>query len=1140
MTLPDGSSTLALVPQVYLAPREGDLTADGKLFGGSSTALLAGRNVNLDLEHDLLNSGSIAGRQVVQINAEGISNLGGTITGDRVALQADQDIRNVGGAIGAESSLSLKAGGDIEITSTTMHGEGETQAGRNGSASYSGEYVDRVAALYVSKSDGVLVASAGNDIHLTGAILSSAGDIGLSAGQDINLATLQTGSQSDVYWDKKTMDANKAKPFSGKPAAPPQGAEVISNENGQITYSRNYAHMGQSAEVGSQLSAGGNIVLNAGQDIHSRAGSVQTEGALLASAGQDITLEAGQSSYNVTAASYASDSGPMVSGSSTLKTSYGGTNAQGSDWGGAVVSLEATRDLTVAGSNVVGDQGTRLEAGEDLRILAVETQSHQSRFEKDTQSGLSTGGMGVSLGTSSQSADQRGTQTHAAGSTVGSIQGDVTVVAGKGYQQVGSDVMAPKGDITIQAESIQIVEARETSHNETEQRFSQSGLSLGLSNPLLSAMQGMDSTAQAMQNTESERMQALGAATLAMQAQQTVAGVQKTVADGGNPASVGISVSIGSSSSKSTTESDSNTAKGSLVKAGGDVTIVASGAGRDSDIEIQGSDISAKGKVSLGAEGDIILLAARNNREQHSDQSSKNGSLGVSFGGGSQNGVAINASASRSQGSGDGAETFYTNTHVNAGEGLLISSGGDTSLIGAVATANQIRADIGGDFIIQSLQDQATYDEKSKSAGFSVSLCIPPICTGTSSVSVSYGQTKIDSNYQSVTEQSGLRAGDGGFQVNVKGDTDLIGGAITSADKAVDGDKNTFQAASLTLRDLENKASYSAESVGMTVGSGGSSRAGYGSDSGNDSSVTRSGISGVAGNQAARTGDKETGIANKFDAEKVRQEIESQLRITAEFGHQAHTAVADYSKNKRTELKELLKNASTEQDRQTIQAQIDEINMQERVLNVLIGAVTGFGGAAALRESLDAAADKMRELMIEESKKFPGVVDKDGKLLVSNDSGKSAGLDGDGKKLAGTRIDLEKLCADNLCENNADGTRTFKGSKEEFEKRLKEFSGPTGGVQGSKGTLFGFEYSPGGFVDHLMESFAGSHDFLFGSRSGLYDDQGNANQARLDGTKTIHEGWSAIGVLGSSPFAAAQGLPPDVWNGIAMFLRAGK
>jgi filamentous hemagglutinin len=58
--------------------------------------------------------------------------------------------------------------------------------------------------------------------------------------------------------------------------------------------------------------------------------------------------------------------------------------------------------------------------------------------------------------------------------------------------------------------------------------------------------------------------------------------------------------------------------------------------------------------------------------------------------------------------------------------------------------------------------------------------------------SVNFVKSNINSNYASVTEQSGIKAGDGGFTVNVKGNTALVGGAITSTQAAIDNNKNSF------------------------------------------------------------------------------------------------------------------------------------------------------------------------------------------------------------------------------------------------------------------------------------------------------------------------------------------------------------
>lgn len=66
---------------------------------------------------------------------------------------------------------------------------------------------------------------------------------------------------------------------------------------------------------------------------------------------------------------------------------------------------------------------------------------------------------------------------------------------------------------------------------------------------------------------------------------------------------------------------------------------------------------------------------------------------------------------------------------------------------------------------IESLQDTSTYDGKNTSAGVSVTFGAGVAVSGNLS------QQKINSDYACVQEQSAIKAGDGGFQVSVKGDT---------------------------------------------------------------------------------------------------------------------------------------------------------------------------------------------------------------------------------------------------------------------------------------------------------------------------------------------------------------------------------
>lgn len=168
--------------------------------------------------------------------------------------------------------------------------------------------------------------------------------------------------------------------------------------------------------------------------------------------------------------------------------------------------------------------------------------------------------------------------------------------------------------------------------------------------------------------------------------------------------------------------------------------------------------------------------------------------------------------------------------------------------------------------------------------------------------SVNDGKTSIHSNYSSVGEQSAIRAGDEGFPLRVDGKTTLKGGQITSTQAAVDAGKNQFDSkGGISVEDLQNTASYSAKSVSVGVGTSGGKiggMAGIGSESGNASSNTQSGISGIAGNKDARTGDAEAGIKPIFDKNKTKAEVQDQVVLTTTLGSEGAKAWGTYANGK--------------------------------------------------------------------------------------------------------------------------------------------------------------------------------------------------------------------------------------------------
>ena len=335
--------------------------------------------------------------------------------------------------------------------------------------------------------------------------------------------------------------------------------------------------------------------------------------------------------------------------------------------------------------------------------------------------------------------------------------------------------------------------------------------------------------------------------------------------------------------------------------------------------------------------------------------------VGISLGSeGFAAGITVSASAAR--GNADGEDLYHSNSQIKAGNQLHIQSGGDTHLIGAVAQGKQVTADIGGNLTIQSLQDTSRYDSKNQSASGSGTFGF-----GGASVSATYSQSEIDASYASVNQQSGIQAGDGGFQLKVAGDTELMGAVITSTDEAINNNRNSLDTASIQMQDINNHSRFSAEA--FSVGTGG---AGYGSDGEKESSVTQSGISGLAGNIEVRTGDASTGLQNSFDADKVQKETDAQLAITTQFRQQAHQAVGDYVTSQRTALQEQIANASTEEEKNLLQDQLNDLRNQEQAMNVVIGALTGFGEAALTKEVLSGTAEKCESYQLKVPVDFLG------------------------------------------------------------------------------------------------------------------------------------------------------------------------
>lgn len=958
VTLPDGQTTRALVPQLYARPTAGDLRPDG--------ALLAGDILNVQTTGQVANLGTLAGRKLVVVDANRITHSGGQIHGNAVHLETTNDLRVIGGNITAGQSMSLQAGTDLEVASTTRDTDNFA------AGDFTRTHVDRVATLHVQQPGGKLQ-------------LAAAGDLSLIAAQLLNNAPAANGEGG--------TDAGSTRILAGGKLTLGTVLDATRNHTGA---GKDINNSGSSTDVGTRIDTTGDIVLAANMEtgrIDMTAAHISSAEGGIAAQAADITIDAGSDHRYSDISFEKSKSGFLSSSKKYQRDRFESTTAVASTLSAETVTLVAGQDLSVRGSDVVSTSATTLVAGRDLTLEAAEETHLETHILQEKTSGMfSGGGVGVTIGSRASSNEADTTTTLARGSTVGSVEGDVTLIAGQHYRQVGSDVLAPQGNIDIAAERVDVLEARESSLHTQESKTRQSGLTIAVTAPVITAVQTAQQMHSASKDTDDSRMKALAGATTALTAYNAYQGMQNPNTSGGG---VGISITVGGSKSKDTSSVTTDTAAASTVAAGGDVTIRVSGAGEQSDITVQGSQIDAGRDLTLIAEDDIHLLAAANTASVERSSKSSSAGVGIAITYGSDGfafGITANASAAR--GNAEGDDLIWSNTHLSAGETLTLRSGDDTTLRGAVASGERVVADVGGDLFIESLQDISTYESRDKSAGGSVT-----IGYGFAG-SVQVGQTRIDSDFASVAEQSALRAGDGGFDVRVGGDTTLTGGAITSTDAAVEGGLNHFETGGeLALVDIQNRAEYEASSYSVGFGGGvagsgadtlGGSKlmavdakptggAGVGSDSDKASSTTVAAISGIAGNVDARTGDAETGLAPIFDADKVKREIDAQVAITQAFGQHASKAIGDYAEQRMKEADALRAAAKQESDptrKAELEAQAADIEGQwgnngtlRLIAHTVVGGLTG-GAEGALGSAVGtltapAVSDALREAGID-------------------------------------------------------------------------------------------------------------------------------------------------------------------------------
>lgn len=415
--------------------------------------------------------------------------------------------------------------------------------------------------------------------------------------------------------------------------------------------------------------------------------------------------------------------------------------------------------------------------------------------------------------------DESGTSENTIRSQVVSQNGSVSISAKDDLTARGADIAAGR-DVTLIGKNVVLDAGTDDSARNQVDKSSQYGVTLALSGYSVTAAKAVEAAARAVEDGKDSRVAALyGAqAGLALVNGGVIGKDVLTSAGQQTPEVIKVTVSVGGGSQQSESHNTASNQQGTSVKAGNAVTVVATGSGQkdadgfatDGDITGRGVQISGK-TVDLVAARDVTLESAQDRASNDSRSSGNNFGIGVGFAlGGAQNGFTLELSAAQNKAKANGDSVANENSHISATDRLTVTSGRDTTLKGAQLVADRIEGSVGRDLNIESRQDTDNYHARESSSGMQASICVPPFCYGTTvNASGTMSSGKTDSTYASVREQSGIYAGQGGFDVNVKGNTDLKGGILAST---ADASKNSLTTGTLTTSDIENKAEYSSGS----------------------------------------------------------------------------------------------------------------------------------------------------------------------------------------------------------------------------------------------------------------------------------------------------------------------------------------
>ncbi|WPG21782.1 hemagglutinin repeat-containing protein [Kosakonia cowanii] len=445
-----------MIPKLYLSPK--DVTVNnGSVIAGNNVTINGGK---------VTNSGStLLARNDLSVNsASQIINTNDALlkAGGNVDLSAVGDINNISSAISGKT-VALESL-DGSINNITLADQFALNAqGKGGTISLKDTTLGSIASI--TALDG-LSLNAGKDIALTGSTLTAGGDLLMDAGGniavnaiEINDAHSQSGfrrqtptSRSTVSYqgsgitaggslsmragEDLTLTASDVR--AGKDASLAAGNDLNLNAQQTSQSSRNGNSESHSTGLDrTTVSAGGNLILTAGQDIHSQAAGLAAEQQVGMQAGRDVDLQAAE----------------MTQGDSYKARKKTVINEQVRQQGteiasGAGTTIIAGRDMNAEAAQVTAQGDIGVQAGRDINLTTATESDYHYQEQTKTKKGFLKK---TTTHTISEQSATRESGTLLSGDNITLKSGNDLLVKGSNVVGDGNVALSAGHDVNIEA-----------------------------------------------------------------------------------------------------------------------------------------------------------------------------------------------------------------------------------------------------------------------------------------------------------------------------------------------------------------------------------------------------------------------------------------------------------------------------------------------------------------------------------------------------------------------------------------------------------------------------------------------------------------------------------------------------------------